>query len=112
MREQNVSALLVDHGQAIISERGMTAALGAGLLPTSRVGQIATRHPITVPADYPIGDAAALMLNQDIRHLVVRFSDNRCGMVSLRVLLAVLLQAARPELWLEHLRVQLRVIQS
>jgi CBS domain-containing protein len=112
MREQNVSALLVDCDQAIVSERRMTGALGAGLLPTSLVGQVATRHPITVPADYPIVDAAALMLNQDIRYLVVRVSENRCGMVSLRALLALLLQAARPELWPEHLRVQLRVTHS
>ena len=112
MGDQNVSALLVDDAQAIISERDMTRALGAGLAPDTPVARVATPDPITVSADYPIVDAAALMLNQDIRHLVVRIPDNRFGIVSLRAILAVLLQAARPEMWLEHLRLQLKITDS
>ena len=107
MRDENVSALLVDDPSGIISERDMTGALAAGLDPESTVAQVATPEPLTVAATHPIVDAAAIMLNQNIRHLVVRMPNNRLGIVSLRAILAVLLQAAQPEIWHEHLRLKI-----
>lgn len=107
MGEHNVSALLVDPGQAIISEQDMARALAAGLGPDDQVLAIASRQPITVGADMAIIDAAALMLNEKIRHLVVRLPDQRLGIVSLRTIMAVLLQATTPKLWLERLRLHI-----
>jgi CBS domain-containing protein len=76
MRGENVSALLVDNGAGIISERDMTRALAAGLGPESPVSEVDTPWPITVPGEMTIQDAAALMLNEDVRHLVVRSAVN------------------------------------
>lgn len=109
MRAHDVSALLVDDGRAILSERDMARALAGGLGADDTVSAVATFQPLTVPAEMPIVDAAALMLNEEIRHLVVRFDQVRLGIVSLRTLLAVLLQAAKPEIWLEHLRIRINL---
>lgn len=106
MRQHNVSALLVDGGRAIVSERDLARALTTGLGPEDPVSAVATLHPVTVSADMAIVDAAALMLNEEIRHLAVELPRDRLGVVSLRAVLAVLLQAARPELWLDQLRLQ------
>lgn len=112
MRRHNVSALLVDDGRAIVSERDMTRGLSLGLGPDDPVDTVATPRPVTVDEATAIVDAAALMLNEEIRHLVVALPDGRFGIVSLRAVLAVLLQAARPELWLDRLRLQVRVTAS
>lgn len=112
MREHNVSALLVDDGQAIISERDITRAVAAGLGGDDAVATVAVSRPVTVNAEMSIIDAAALMLNEEIRHLVVRLTAQRTGIVSLRAVLAVLLQAAKPEIWLEHLRLQVKLVAS
>jgi acetyl-CoA synthetase len=109
MREHNVSALLVDNGNAIVSERDMTRAIASGLTFEEEVATVATPQPIVVDANVPIVEAAALMLNEEIRHLVVRVSDDRLGIVSLRAVLAVLLQATKPDIWLEKLRLQVRL---
>lgn len=109
MRRENVSALLVDDGQAILSERDMARALAAGHHPEDPVALVASTEPITVGSETLIVDAAALMLNQNIRHLVIRFPDGESGVVSMRAVLAVLLQAANPELWLKHLRLNVRL---
>jgi CBS domain-containing protein len=112
MHEQNVSALLVDGGLGIVSERDMARALEAGLGPESPVTDVMTTQPITVAMDTPIIDAAALMLNEEVRHLVVRLKGDRLGIVSLRAVLAVLLQAANPEIWLGELRLLVNVSSS
>ena len=44
------------------------------------------------------------MLNKQIRHIVVMLPGKRLGIVSLRTLMAVLLQATTPRIWLERLR--------
>jgi signal-transduction protein with cAMP-binding, CBS, and nucleotidyltransferase domain len=112
MRRENVSALLVDDGKAIVSERDMTRALAAGLGADCAVGVVATFEPVTVPADMAIVEAAALMLNEEVRHLVVQSAGQGLGIVSLRAVLAVLLQAVRPEPWLAHLRLRVEFPQS
>ena len=53
----------------------------------------------------PIVDAAALMLNEEVRHLVVDFPGGNVGVISLRDIAAVLLQTASPHIWLSMLRV-------
>jgi signal-transduction protein with cAMP-binding, CBS, and nucleotidyltransferase domain len=106
MRQENVSALLVDDGKAIVSERDMTRALAAGLGADCAIGMVATVGPVIAPADMAIVEAAALMLNEEVRHLVVQSGVHGMGIVSLRSVLAVLLQAAQPEPWLAHLRLR------
>jgi hypothetical protein len=48
------------------------------------------------------------MLNQEVRNLVVDCPGGIEAVVSLRTVMAVLLQMASPDLWLTRLRVALR----
>lgn len=110
MRAHNTSALLVGAGHdAIITERDLTRALAAKYPPDATVGEVATPLPISIPADTDVLEAAALMLNHGVRHLIVELPGGEDGIVSLRQIMAVLLQAAMPEIWLSTLRTRLEV---
>lgn len=58
-------------------------AFGRSLADT-RVGQVATAKLVTVRADAPAEDAAALMLSQDVAHLLVVEDRRLVGVVDLR----------------------------
>ena len=110
MQSRNVSAVLVGPGAgAIVTERDLTRAIAAGCSPRARIAGSATPFPVVVPGGTDILEAAALMLNHEIRHIVVELSDGSVGIVSLRTIMAVLLQAAQPQVWLSTLRMQLGV---
>jgi CBS domain-containing protein len=105
MQAQNVSALLVGPGvSAIVTERDVTRAMAVGCSPMAPVAESATPFPVTVEGGTDILEVAALMLNQEIRHAVVELEDGSVGIVSLRTIMAVLLQAAQPQVWLSALR--------
>lgn len=105
LREENVSSALVGGPGAIVTERDLAGAWERGMRPDDPIGPLATLNPVTIRESMPIAEAAATMLNQDIRHVVVVTADGDIGVVSLRALMAVLLQAVQPELWLATLRV-------
>jgi signal-transduction protein with cAMP-binding, CBS, and nucleotidyltransferase domain len=104
MRAEAVSALLLSDHEGIITERDIVRAVAAGCDPNEPVVVSASRHPVTVDGSMPVVRAAGLMLNEHVRHLVVD-DAGEIGIVSLRDLVAVLLQVADPELWLTSLRV-------
>jgi signal-transduction protein with cAMP-binding, CBS, and nucleotidyltransferase domain len=113
MRSRNVSALLVgDQAEAIVTERDLARALANGCQPDTSIATIASFHPITVPATIPVIQAAALMLNDDIRHLVVDLGAGDFGIVSIQVIMAAFLQASDPGLWLEALRIRVHLTPS
>jgi signal-transduction protein with cAMP-binding, CBS, and nucleotidyltransferase domain len=103
MRQANVSSVLVGHG-AIATERDLTRALAAGLSTDEPIVTVASPHPVRVGALTPIVDAAALMLNDEIRHLIIEYPDGHEGVVSLRDIVAVLLQTTNPHVWVSSLR--------
>jgi signal-transduction protein with cAMP-binding, CBS, and nucleotidyltransferase domain len=105
MRQNDVSSVLVGAHGAIATERDLTRALAAGLSGDESIMTVASRDPVRIGALIPLVDAAALMLNEEIRHLVVEFADGSEGVVSLRDIVAVLLQTANPDLWLTSLRI-------
>ena len=106
LRAINASALLIDGPDRIVTERDLTRAWSHGLTGEEPVSTIATTNPIVVGPEMSVLDAAALMLNRDVRHLIV-VDGHTVGIVSLRTVLAVLLQAVQPELWLSALRVSI-----
>lgn len=109
MTERGVSALLVGPGaSAIVTERDLVRAMAAGMAAEEPVQAVASRHPVTVPAQMTILEAVATMLNEEVRHLVVAMEGGRVGLVSLRELVAALLQAADSHIWLASLRVMVR----
>lgn len=105
MREASVSALVVGGGAGIITERDLARAVGEGRSLEDPVATVMTCHPLVVRADSTVIEAAGVMLNEDVRHLLVALEDGRLGVLSIRELLAVLLQAVDPHVWLASLRV-------
>ena len=103
MEQAGVSSLLVE-GDGIITERDIARAFGHGCERDDTVGSLATWHPVVVPEDTCVVDAAAVMLNEHVRHLLVPVAGGT-AIVSLRDVTAVLLQAADPKLWLSSLRI-------
>src|SRR6185312_15888734 len=96
MATENVSSLLVGGPSAIVTERDFTAAWMDGLAGDEPVGRIVGEAPMAIDASMAITEAAGLMLNHSIRHVVVFDAGSFVGVVSLRAILAVLLQAAEP----------------
>jgi CBS domain-containing protein len=110
MREANVSAALVGgRCEAIVTERDLTRALASGLGPEAAVSVASVLDPVTIEADQGVVDAAAEMLRREIRHLVVTDDGEVLGVVSLRDVMVVLLQALDPAVWVATLREALTV---
>lgn len=110
MRSNNVSAVLVGPGHsAIATEHDLARAVAESHPLSDPIVEVATPRPVSVDADTDVVDAAALMLNQDVRHLIVEFEGEPLGLVSIREIMAALLQAAKPELWMSSLRMKLEI---
>jgi CBS domain-containing protein len=105
MRAADVSSLLVHGPPGVLTERDVVRAVGAGCTVDAPVASAATPHPVRVDGGATVSAAAALMLNEDVRHLVVDLPGGATGIVSIRDVLAVLLAAAQPQLWLTSLRI-------
>lgn len=99
MREANCGALLIDQrdGQlGVITERDIVWALaGHGAEAGDWVTDVMTRDVITVTAEMTIADAAQVMIDAGIRHLVIDDAEHgRRGVVSVRDLLEPLVEGA------------------
>jgi acetyl-CoA synthetase len=105
MREADSSSVLIEHDTAIATERDLARGVAAGLDLSAPIGLVATPNAVRVPCDMPAVEAAAVMLNEEVRHLVVEVPDRDVGVVSLRDVMAILLQTANPHLWLSSLRI-------
>lgn len=105
MADEGVTAVLLAGAIGIITDRDIARGVAAGVDPASPVVDWATPHPITVDGGTSIVEAAAIMLNQQVGHLVLRL-DGATGIVALRDIVAVLLQFAHPQLWLTTLRMR------
>ncbi len=105
MIRADVSALLVGAARgAILTERDLARSIAAGCSDTAVVGDVATYPALVTDGSMPIADAAALMLNSGVRHLVVGLDDGDEGVVSMRVIAAVLVSLVNRGLWLRSLR--------
>ena len=110
MWANGVSAVLVGTGHgSIVTEHDLVAAVASDCPSDVRIDEVATVSPVSVPSDTDIVDAAALMLNEDVRHLIVEFHDGSDGVVSIREISAALLQAAKPDVWLSALRIKVPI---
>ena len=96
MTDHDCGILLIDQGEhdpAVVSERDLIRAMALGSeLDKVWASDIMTPDVLTVGADTPIAEAAAMMQAANIRHLVVEDSDSgRLGVVSIRDVLGPLL---------------------
>src|SRR5579859_3233032 len=100
MREANVSSVLVDPDTAIVTERDLTRALSAGLSPDARVAAVSVGDLVSVDQDATVVEAAGEMLRHEIRHLLIcNHRGDVMGLVSLRDLMRILLDAMDPAVW-------------
>lgn len=92
LRESNVSlALIGDEPREIITERDLTRALAEGHDATESVEQIAERTPLWVTTTSHVADVATMMLEHEVRHLVVLAPNGKAvGVVSMRDVFAML----------------------
>lgn len=94
MVQENVGLLVVVDQKtskplAVISERDILRAFAKGLPPETKVWEVATKNPVTVGLEDDVGSAAAKMVKNRIRHLVVVDGEGRlAGVLSIRDLLA------------------------
>jgi CBS domain-containing protein len=99
MRANDVSSLMVVDEEkfvGIITERDLTGAIAAGDPPElAVVADHMTDHPITVGPDMGVREAAAEMLELDVRHLPVGVAGEVVGMISLRDLLSFVVEGPR-----------------
>jgi CBS domain-containing protein len=93
LRAHNVGALMVFDEEefiGVITERDLASAVAAGHYPeTAQVGDYMTMYPITVSPDMDVREAAAQMLETEVRHLPVELDGRLVGVISLRDLLPI-----------------------
>jgi CBS domain-containing protein len=96
MHGNEVGSLVVLDGHrcvGIITERDLTRAIAEGEdTHRARVSGYMSIRPITVTPDTGIREAAAEMLETEVRHLPVGIGGELLGMVSLRDLLSVVVE--------------------
>ena len=96
---RGVGAVLVMDGdklEGILTERDVLKAVATGLAQDARVREWMTRHPETIEASEPTGQAAALMIHGGFRHLPVVDDGKVVGIVSIRDLMRVTLEDSAP----------------
>lgn len=88
---EGVGALVVTDGErviGIISERDVVRAVAAGKdLDATTAAELGTPHVVTCREDTTVPEAARLMMEHYVRHLLVEDRTGPIGMVSARDLL-------------------------
>jgi signal-transduction protein with cAMP-binding, CBS, and nucleotidyltransferase domain len=100
------AAVVVDHdlpGPGVVTERDLLRAVAAGDDPaTARVEDRMTHQVVTAAPDWPITDAATVMVKHGVRHVLVFEGSELVGILSMRDVVRVgglgrVAQAAAPE---------------
>jgi predicted transcriptional regulator len=88
---EGVGALVVtegDHVHGIVSERDLVVAIAAGVdLDSTTAADIDSRRVVTCTPDTSVHDAAVLMMEHYVRHLLVNDQTGPVGVISARDLL-------------------------
>src|SRR5690606_5465990 len=72
---------------------------GAGTGPEEPVSTVATPGPLIVDGSMSVAMCAGVLLNEQLRHVLVSMPDGGLGVVSLRDVSAVLLRHVDPWVW-------------
>jgi CBS domain-containing protein len=99
MVERNLGAVVVLEGGrlvGIMTERDLMRAVARGLSDDVVVAYCMTADPETIGPDDTTEHAAVLMIHGGFRHLPVIDGDDVVGMVSIRDLVAVVLEDSAP----------------
>jgi predicted transcriptional regulator len=96
MKNEKVSSLLVkkdDEIVGIVTERDVVYSIANGIHYDEKVEKIMTKNLITIEANKDVSEAVILMLNKNVRHLVVKDKDNKIiGVISVRDLMRAFLE--------------------
>jgi CBS domain-containing protein len=93
MANKNIGFVVLMRGDqlvGVVSERDIVKALASGISLDAPVEKIATKRVITIEASKSIAEAADLMAEHRIRHLVVVDRGRPVGVVSLRDLVKLM----------------------
>ena len=95
LRGANVSSALVGDGpRRIVTERDLCRALAEGLGPSDAVASVVQHIPVWATTTSQVFDVAVMMLQHQVRHLVVVSpAGEEAGIVSMRDVLALVLPA-------------------
>jgi CBS domain-containing protein len=99
MAERGVGAVVILEGEAIaaiLTERDVMKAVGAGKDGSASVADWMTRHPDTIEPHDTTDHAASLMIHGGFRHLPVVEGGKVVGIVSIRDLMGVALDDRSP----------------
>ena len=104
------SAVLVGEPAAIVTERDVVTAVSRGARPAATARDYATEHPYVVPASCRAIDALRILLEHEVRNLVVvdEYAEP-LGVLTLTAAAAAVLGDTRLPTWLHGLRLALRV---
>jgi signal-transduction protein with cAMP-binding, CBS, and nucleotidyltransferase domain len=90
-------AVLDEPPLRVVTERDLADAWAFERSPDDEVGLIASANPCWAPETTSVGDAATLMIDQGIRHLVVvDLAGRPTGVVSMMELFTVLVHDQEP----------------
>jgi CBS domain-containing protein len=114
MKENNIGSVVIMEGselKGIVTERDLITryiAVGDGRRPEDvKVSEIMTKDPVTIRDNTDIDEAARIMIERNIRRLIVVNYDGRVvGIISSRDILKV-----APHIWFLLLQ-ELRIAQS
>lgn len=88
VRNRTGAAVVIDPalpGPAVVTERDLLRAVAAGGDPSSaRVEDHMTGEVVTAAPDWPIADAARLMVKHGVRHVLVFDGSEPVGVLSMR----------------------------
>ena len=99
MAERGVGAVVIVEGEAIaaiLTERDVMKAVGAGQDGNASVSDWMTKHPDTIEPGDTTDHAASLMIHGGFRHLPVVQAGKVVGIVSIRDLMRVALDDRSP----------------
>jgi signal-transduction protein with cAMP-binding, CBS, and nucleotidyltransferase domain len=97
MKEAGTSSILVGKpGElvSILTERDVAHAVAAGASPATPAGELAMPRPLTVDLEASVHSAGRMMLEHNVRHLVVTSGNQAMGVLSIRDVLAVMLASS------------------
>ena len=102
MNEENVGAVVVCEAQRLVgifTERDVLRLAGEGAqFGELKVGDVCTKHVLTLTPDVDITDAARLMREKKIRHVPVVEGENVLGIVGIRDVMGALVE----RVWAAH----------
>ncbi|AWR95707.1 CBS domain-containing protein [Acidianus brierleyi] len=104
MIRNNINSLLVaEKGKlvGIVTDKDIVKAVANKLDPSSNIQKIMTRTVITINGDEDVLEVLDTMLNNEIRHLVIRKNGNIVGTITRRDIISYILLFSKewPSSW-------------